>query len=482
VCACGAGTLDGGHGDATLPFDSGIDATFLDVQRGGNDSDLAPDTAEDAPHAEASVDGSEVDSAVADVAVDSSPIEASFDGSGVDSAAADVAVDSSPIEASFDGSGVDSGVADVTVLDALAHDADAGDPPVSCGGPGDPARACGSGDSLPPWTYDVTYGGGGGGAACATLGADAGAPSCVACSLSYGTDSPQCAVPIAIAGALWSLAYDPVSGYVYVTEMASSCPSNGGWTPRCEPGDAGDAGQDCTTCYHNNPTNVGCPGGYTANQCPCSCFTPGSSDSVTSCGPTGCSCVSSSSDPGQSCIVSNPETCTSFTYSAWGACQADGTQTRTVVSSSPAGCVGGSPVLSQSCTPTCTSFTYSAWGSCQPDDTQTRTVVSSSPAGCAGGTPVLSQSCTYAVSCSGSPASLNETYGWTLTYDGTQTCAATTAQAGTQHAGSGCASGTSVTFQDLSGLSWTFSYDPTANTVTINAGAQAFGTDPCTGS
>jgi hypothetical protein len=45
-----------------------------------------------------------------------------------------------------------------------------------------------------------------------------------------------------------------------------------------------------------------------------------------------------------------PPTCTSFTYSAWGACQSNGTQTRTLVSSSPAGCSGGSPVLTQACT------------------------------------------------------------------------------------------------------------------------------------
>ncbi len=45
-----------------------------------------------------------------------------------------------------------------------------------------------------------------------------------------------------------------------------------------------------------------------------------------------------------------PSTCTSFTYSAWGACQSNGTQTRTVTSSSPAGCTGGAPVLSQACT------------------------------------------------------------------------------------------------------------------------------------
>jgi hypothetical protein len=60
--------------------------------------------------------------------------------------------------------------------------------------------------------------------------------------------------------------------------------------------------------------------------------------------------------------------------------------------------MGGSPVLSQACTytaPTCTSFTYSAWGACQSDNTQTRTVVSSSPTGCAGGSPILSESCTY---------------------------------------------------------------------------------------
>ena len=93
-----------------------------------------------------------------------------------------------------------------------------------------------------------------------------------------------------------------------------------------------------------------------------------------------------------------PATCTSFTYSGWGACQSNSTQTRTVTASSPAGCTGGTPVTSQSCTyvaPTCTSFTYSAWGACQSNNTQTRTVTVSSPTGCTGGTPLTSQSCTY---------------------------------------------------------------------------------------
>jgi hypothetical protein len=94
-----------------------------------------------------------------------------------------------------------------------------------------------------------------------------------------------------------------------------------------------------------------------------------------------------------------PTTCSSFTYSAWGACMSSNTQTRTVATSSPAGCTGGTPVTSQSCTyvtppPTTCSYTYSAWGACQSNSTQTRTVSSVTPAGCTG-TPVTSQACTY---------------------------------------------------------------------------------------
>jgi hypothetical protein len=43
-------------------------------------------------------------------------------------------------------------------------------------------------------------------------------------------------------------------------------------------------------------------------------------------------------------------TCTAFTYSAWGPCT-NGQQARTVVSATPAGCTGGDPVLTQSCSP-----------------------------------------------------------------------------------------------------------------------------------
>jgi hypothetical protein len=114
--------------------------------------------------------------------------------------------------------------------------------------------------------------------------------------------------------------------------------------------------------------------------------------------PTGC--TGGAPVTSQSCTyVPPPTTCTSFTYSAWNACQANNTQTRTVLTSSPTGCTGGAPVTTQACTydpPFCSSFTYSAWGACQPGNTQTRTVLSSMPIGCAGGSPVTTQACTYA--------------------------------------------------------------------------------------
>jgi hypothetical protein len=93
-------------------------------------------------------------------------------------------------------------------------------------------------------------------------------------------------------------------------------------------------------------------------------------------------------------------TCTSFTYTDFAACQPNNSQTRTVLTSSPAGCAGGSPLTTQACTyvppvTTCTAFTYSAYGACQPDNTQTRAVLTTGPPGCTGGSPVTTQACTY---------------------------------------------------------------------------------------
>ena len=49
--------------------------------------------------------------------------------------------------------------------------------------------------------------------------------------------------------------------------------------------------------------------------------------------------------------VKAPPVCTSFTYSEWtpATCPANGIQTRTVLTSIPTGCTGGTPVLSQTC-------------------------------------------------------------------------------------------------------------------------------------
>ncbi len=95
-----------------------------------------------------------------------------------------------------------------------------------------------------------------------------------------------------------------------------------------------------------------------------------------------------------------PTTCSSFAYAAWGACQSSNTQSRSVLTSSPSGCTGGSPVTTQACTyvppaTTCSSFTYAAWGACQSSNTQSRSVLTTSPSGCTGGSPTTMQACTY---------------------------------------------------------------------------------------
>jgi hypothetical protein len=97
----------------------------------------------------------------------------------------------------------------------------------------------------------------------------------------------------------------------------------------------------------------------------------------------------------------SPPTACTYTTGAWGACQSNGSQTRTVTAA-PSGCTGTAPASSQSCTYVppvngCSSFTYSAWAPavCPASGQQSRSVASSLPAGCTGGSPVLSQSCTY---------------------------------------------------------------------------------------
>ena len=105
--------------------------------------------------------------------------------------------------------------------------------------------------------------------------------------------------------------------------------------------------------------------------------------------------------------ASAPATCTSFTYSSWtpSTCPSNGTQTRIINSSSPAGCIGGSPVLSQSCTyvpPVCTESwscsAWSAWSTTCTNNSQshTRTCTDANSCGTTTSKPAEteSQSCT----------------------------------------------------------------------------------------
>jgi hypothetical protein len=153
-----------------------------------------------------------------------------------------------------------------------------------------------------------------------------------------------------------------------------------------------------------------------------------------------------------SAATTTAPTCSSFTYSSWSACGQTGVKTRTIITSSPAGCAFGNPQTAASCkyypsctddnwtytlSPSkcpasdqqikywtqigtcsggvtharkepvtcdttitaCTSFTYSDWSTCSQTRTQTRTVLTSLPAGCSNGVPKLSEACKYSPSC-----------------------------------------------------------------------------------
>jgi hypothetical protein len=139
-----------------------------------------------------------------------------------------------------------------------------------------------------------------------------------------------------------------------------------------------------------------------------------------------------------------PSTCTSFAYSAYGDCQPGDTQSRTVVTRSPAGCSGGLPITSQACTYVppanpCTSFTYAAYGACQVNNTQTRAVLTSAPTRCSGGAPITSQACVYAppVACT------------SFTYSAFGACQMTSTQTRTvlTSVPTGCGGGSPVTSQ-----------------------------------
>ena len=128
---------------------------------------------------------------------------------------------------------------------------------------------------------------------------------------------------------------------------------NGGMTASCNANDGGDQVINGACGSANGVTTASAP---TTNLCSAGVALPVSNNTGLGSWMWGCS--GSSGGTTVSCsapISSTPPaavTCTSFTYSAWSTCSSAGTQTETVVNSTPTGCTGGAPVLSQSCTVT----------------------------------------------------------------------------------------------------------------------------------
>lgn len=148
-------------------------------------------------------------------------------------------------------------------------------------------------------------------------------------------------------------------------------------------------------------------------------------------------------------VYSSIPSCTSLAYSPWTACNSSALQSRTITSSTPNGCAGGTPdALIQQCSPpclesnwqstdstclssntltrawtkigncdqtiginkpssetifcnyipnviTCTNFTYSNWSKCFSGGIQNRSLISSEPENCQAGNSILAQSCNY---------------------------------------------------------------------------------------
>lgn len=99
----------------------------------------------------------------------------------------------------------------------------------------------------------------------------------------------------------------------------------------------------------------------------------------------------------RSCTFSASKTsCEKFSYTSWDEC-VGGRQKRKVANAFPLGCSGGNPILSQNCqsvqkTEACDRFTYTAWGACI-NGVKRRQAVSGFPYGCKGGSPLLETKC-----------------------------------------------------------------------------------------
>ncbi len=136
-------------------------------------------------------------------------------------------------------------------------------------------------------------------------------------------------------------------------------------------------GANSNQCKNTDADNKTCLTGYV------NCDGKGDCDHYGNCS----SCLTSNNSARGPIVNTNQPTCNNFTYSNWTNCNSLGAKTRTIVSRSPTGCVGGvSESLVSTCA-TCNSFTYSNWTSCNSLGTRTRTIMSRSPVDCIGGNP-----------------------------------------------------------------------------------------------
>lgn len=130
--------------------------------------------------------------------------------------------------------------------------------------------------------------------------------------------------------------------------------------------------------------------------------------------PSGKICSAGTAD-NEVCVYPTDTICASYTYGDWSACDASGTQKKTIVSKYPAGCVLPATVLetvTQNCTYIattntaniiyCASYKYGEWSVCDASGQQKRTIIYKLPENCvlpSSAPPTLIQSCVYFPPC-----------------------------------------------------------------------------------
>ncbi len=110
--------------------------------------------------------------------------------------------------------------------------------------------------------------------------------------------------------------------------------------------------------------------------------------------------------------------CTSFTYSNWSSCSS-GSQTRTILNSTPSGCTGGNSVLTQNCTTTATNATTTIAANLSKIDKGFACLTTQVKSDCSGATTIQE----IALTIMASPSTVTQAcYDRLLTYKKTEGC------------------------------------------------------------